>query len=92
MDFNLVLEILIASGILITIVVVVIVQRNILELKNTFNLGSNNLKIRLKLAKQKKEVLSQKEVLSRNINTTLLPNMFTVINRLLSLQKFLIQK
>ena len=92
MDFNLIFEVLIAISILVALVGAIKAQQNVWYLKNIYNLGPSNLKVKLELAKQKKEVLSHKEKLSDGINSTLFSNMFIVIKQLLSLQKLLIQK
>lgn len=91
MDFNLIFEILIAFGILVGFISVIKILRDIGHLRHDI-LGPSNLKVKLKLAKQKKEVLSQKEELLEGMNPTLFSNMFNVINQLLSLQKIFMEK
>ncbi|APY10242.1 hypothetical protein BWZ22_02875 [Seonamhaeicola sp. S2-3] len=91
-DFNLVFEIVIYLSILGLLIYIVITYRNTLIAENKAYLINKELKIKLKLAKNKSELLNQKNILVEEINETVFLNFFEIIKQLLLLQKTILEE
>lgn len=91
-DFNLVFEIVIYLSILGLLIYIVITYRNTLIAKNKAYLINKELKIKLKLANNKSELLNQKNILVEEINETVSLNFFEIIKQLLLLQKAILEE
>ncbi|WP_372936806.1 hypothetical protein [Seonamhaeicola sp.] len=91
-DSNLVFEIAICLSILGLLIYIIITHRNTLISKDEAYLINKELKIKLKLAENKSELLNQKNILVEEINESIFSQFFKIIQQLLLLQKAILEE
>lgn len=87
MVFSFVFEISLILLLLVLCVGIVFTLKKTRLLKEKSEIRTTSIKFKLKNAHQKKRVLENRIKLSNNVNSSLFHRLFTIIDRLLSLQR-----
>ncbi|RED47904.1 hypothetical protein [Seonamhaeicola aphaedonensis] len=92
MDFNTFIEVIISIAIVACMGCIIKIYAATLKMKSRLDFNHFILKEKLVAAKQENSTLVNKIVLCNEINSKLIQSFFDIINKLLSLQKFIFEK